>query len=349
MIQKLLIFFFIVTFQIVQTNAQTLGGNAVFTFLNHPSNAQLSALGGINISLLNSDISLAASNPALLRTAMNHQMHGSFNAFFAGIKDVSFTAAFGKEGSKLNTGAHIHYINYGSITQTDAAGNITGNFRATDYVVQGMASLQYKNNWWLGSTLKFIQSSYGQYRSNGIAMDIGLNYSNTDKDMQIALLIKNIGTQLQTYSGEGSKTELPFDMQLGVSKKLAKAPFQFSLTAHHLHRLNIYYNDSLYKQAEGDESYRDANTLKKIFSHLIFSTQIIASEKIEINLGYNFLRRNDLNAFNVTNGLNGFTVGVALKLKKLHFRYATGFFQRNNFHQMGLTLNLKGKDLLKEE
>lgn len=347
--QKLVAFFLLLVYNVLQTSAQTLGGNAVFTFLNHPANAQQAALGGINISLINSDVSLAAANPALLRSTMHQHMHGSFNAFFAGIKDVSLTTALTKAGSKLNTGAHIHFINYGNITQTDAAGNITGSFRATDYVVQGMASVLYKNNWWLGGTLKFIQSSYGQYRSNGVAMDVALNYSNNNNDMQIALLVKNMGTQLRTYSGESNKTELPFDMQLGISKKLPNAPFQFSLTAHHLHKLNMYYNDSLYKQAEGDESYQNANTLKKIFSHLVFGTQILAGEKIEINLGYNFLRRTDLNAFNVTKGLNGFTMGAALKLKKLHFRYATGFFQRNNFHQMGLTLNLKGKDLVNME
>ncbi|HCT24293.1 MAG TPA: DUF3308 domain-containing protein, partial [Chitinophagaceae bacterium] len=56
--------------------------------------------------------------------------------------------------------------------------------------------------------------------------------------------------------------------------------------------------------------------------------QFFPSDKLEINTGYNFLRRNDLNVFNSSNGLNGFTMGVGLLLKRLHIRYATGFYQR---------------------
>ena len=91
--------------------------------------------------------------------------------------------------------------------------------------------------------------------------------------------------------------------RFGISKKLAKAPIQFSLTAHHLQKFDILYNDTLYKATEGDDSYKQKKyTLEKIFSHLVFSAQFFIQQKVELTLGYNFLRRNDLNIYNTANG-----------------------------------------------
>ncbi|MEY2900921.1 MAG: hypothetical protein RLY89_27, partial [Bacteroidota bacterium] len=57
------------------------------------------------------------------------------------------------------------------------------------------------------------------------------------------------------------------------------------------------------------------------------------------------LRRQSLNAYNLTNGLNGFTLGVGLLLDKLHMHYATGFYQQNLFHQVSLNFNFRGDPL----
>ena len=138
-----------------------------------------------------------------------------------------------------------------------------------------------------------------------------------------------MGTQLRTYDGSNRKEELPFDLQAGITKRLKNAPFQFSLTAHHLQRFNIYYNDTSFRASEGDNNYSGNTTVQKIFSHLVVSTQVFLNEKLEVVAGYNFQRRQDLNAYNVTSGLNGFSLGTAVLLKKLHIRYATGFYQTN--------------------
>ena len=218
-----------------------------------------------------------------------------------------------------------------------------GTFRPADYVLQVMASKQYHERFWYGITMKYINSSYGQYRSLGLAFDVGVAYYDSANQWQVSMVVKNMGTQLKTYDGSNQKEELPFDLQAGITKRLENAPFQFSLTAHHLHRFNIYYNDTTFRASEGDNGYNDNTTTQKIFSHLVFSTQVFLSEKLELTTGYNFQRRQDLNAFNVTSGLNGFSLGVAILLKKLHIRYATGFYQRNLFHQLSLNLNWKGK------
>lgn len=332
------IFFFIAT----ESLAQTLGGNAVYNFLSQPGSAQVAALGGINISNQSNDVSMSLGNPALLRKSMHQQIATSFNGFLAGISNYSAVASYFQERHQINWGIGLQYLHYGNITQTDAAGNVLGTFKPNDFALQFLVSKQYNNYFYIGAAAKFIQSNYGIYRSSGIAMDIGLTYTDTVNQIQASVAIKNMGTQLSTYGG-AAKEELPFDLQAGISKRLANAPIQFSLTAHNLHRLNILYNDTAFNASEGD--LRTAGFLQKTFAHLILATQFYLNEKVEISLGYNFLRRQDLNIFNATSGLNGLTAGAGFMHKKLHIRYATGFYQQKVFHQFTLNFNFAGKPL----
>ncbi len=314
--------------------AQTIGGATVFNFLHQPNTATLSALGGVNISSINNSVGLAFNNPALLRSSTEKKYEASFNNYFAGIKNYSFTASQHFETSATTASAGINYFNYGNITQTDAAGNILGTVNLNDFVLQIQTSKQYKDNWFYGATAKFISSNYGTYKSNGIAVDVGLCYYDSTKKMQVGFVIKNIGSQLKTYVSNVAKTELPFDVELGITKRLQKAPFQFSLTAHHLQALSILYNDTTFNANEGYN--QDVSFLKKIFSHFIVASEIFIGDKIKATISYNFLRRDDLYIYQSANGLSGFNVGLSILLKKLHFHYATGFYQQNMYHQVSI-------------
>ncbi|MES1182147.1 MAG: hypothetical protein ABUL44_05060, partial [Flavobacterium sp.] len=175
-------------------NAQTLGGNSVFNFLKLPNTPQLTALGSINVSQPSNDIGLAFNNPALLKPSMHTQMNAVFNSLYASIK--AYHLSLGYHHQKLNTNFSfgLNYFSYGNIQQTDASGNLLGNFRPTDWVMQVSASRSYMEKWNYGATLKFINSNYGQYRSNGIAMDVGLLFSDTAHLFYASVLAKNMGT-----------------------------------------------------------------------------------------------------------------------------------------------------------
>lgn len=333
----ILLFFFT-----TQSFAQTLGGNAVYNFLSQPASAQVAALGGLNISSQGNDVSMGLSNPALLRKVMHQQIATSFNGFLAGISNYSAVTAFHQDKYNINWGVGLQYLHYGNITQTDATGSVLGTFKPNDLALQLMANKRLNDFFYVGAAVKFIQSSYGLFRSSGLGVDIGLNYWDSSRQIQAAIVVKNLGTQFSNYGGM-AKEELPFDLQAGISKKLENAPIQFSLTAHNLHRLSIFYNDTAFNASQGD--IRSAGFLQKAFAHLIVSTQFYLNEKLELNIGYNFLRRQDLNIFNATSGLNGLTTGVGFLHKKLHIRYATGFYQQKVFNQFSLNFNFAGKSL----
>lgn len=322
-------------------HAQTLGGNAAFSFLRQPVGARAWALGGNNISSQSEDVSLVFQQPALLRSIHSGQISSSFQSFPAGIRNYSLVAATQMPGRSWMTGIGVNYFDYGTITQTDAAGNVLGTLTPADFVVQGMIGNTYREKFNWGITLKFIHSNYGLYRSSGIALDVGIAYRDSAAGWQASVLVKNMGTQLSAYAG-GVKEELPFDLQAGISKRLANAPFQFSITAGRLQTFNTVYNDTSFRAAEGELDYTGVGFLEKLVNRLTIGLQIYPHEKLELMAGYNFQRRRDLNVFNQVNGLNGFTFGTALKLKKLHFVYATGLYQRNLFHQLTLNVNWRG-------
>ncbi len=339
------IVFLLLFFAASEAESQTLGGNAVFNFLNQPNTAQLAALGSVNVSSISNDVGMSFTNPALLRDSMHQQISSSFYSYAEGVKQYSLQTAFHVNSIHSNLGLGVQYLNYGTLTQTDASGNILGNFRPSDYVIELMYSKKYREKWWIGFDTKFINSNYGTYQSNGLAFDAGLAYYDKEEQLQISIVAKNMGTQLKSYAGSGTKEELPFDLQAGITKRLLNAPLQFSLTAHHLHRFDVFYNDTLFNAQEGDGRFGTNNSFQKVMAHLVFSTDIFLSNQFQITAALNLMRRQSLNAYNITNGLNGFSLGFGVLLNKLHIRYATGFYQQNLFHQISLNFNLKGDPL----
>jgi hypothetical protein len=324
-----------------QVPAQTIGGNTVFNFLKLPATPQLTALGGVNTSQISNDIGLAFNNPALLRPEMHTQMNAVFNSFYDGIRSTNLSTGFHHKKINTNFLFGLNYINYGSIQQTDASGNLLGQFNPTDWVMQLSASRSYLEKWNYGASIKFIHSNYGQYRSNGIAVDVGVLYHDTAGLFSISFVAKNMGTQLKKYDGT-DPDDLPFDMQIGVTKRLENSPFGFSLTAHHLHRFDIRYNDAGFN---ADNGFSNDSTKKftfdKLFRHFVLATTIYLGDKVEVAAGYNYLRRKELNMENAGNGLTGFSMGVALLLNKLQVRYARSHYQNNTaYNQFGLNITL---------
>ncbi|HEY4205653.1 MAG TPA: type IX secretion system protein PorQ [Puia sp.] len=322
--------------------AQTLGGNTVFSFLDLPASPQLTALGGINNSVITGDIGLSFTNPALLRPSMHGQIDASFSRLYGGVNNYNCWAAIHSARWRTTFAAGVDFIDYGNITQTDAAGNILGDMHPNDYVAQVAASRRYEKKWFYGATLKFIHSSYGYYRSSGAALDIGINYYDSARLFQAGVTLRNMGVQFHPYPGT-TRGDLPFDISIGITKRLAKAPIQFSFTAHHLQQFNIRYDDTAFSNYNGfDQNNKGSSfTVDKIFRHFIFAAQVFPEDRLEITVAYNYLRRKELNIGEAGNGFTGFSFGLGALFKKLEIRYAHGFYTNTaGYNQFGLNLRL---------
>jgi len=259
---------------------------------------------------------------------------------YAGVKNYHSVFAYHYAPWKTNFAAGVHFIDYGSIDQTDPSGNVYGAFRPTDYAVQLSASRQYAEKWHYGIAVKFISSNYGIYRSNAIALDAGVSWYDTARLLQVSLLMKNMGTQLKKYQ-QSTPDDLPFDLQLGVTKRLANAPVQFSLTAHHLHQFNIQYNDTTFNNSNDFNNGSNGFSVDKIFRHVVAAAQVFVGNKIELTLAYNYLLHKELVISNTSNGFTGLSFGAGILFKKIQIRYARNYYQNNTaYSQFGLNLFL---------
>ncbi len=267
---------------------------------------------------------------------MHGQVQASFNLFEAGIKSLSLATAYRYDKAKTNIGLVVHFLDYGNIAETDAAGNQLGEFRPVDYFIQLTASREYEEKWQYGASIKFIQSRYGSYSSSAIAIDASGSYYDSATLFQASLLLKNMGSQLKRFS-QVEQEELPFDIQFGISKRLSKAPVQFSFTAHHLHRFDLLYKDSLNHELE----FNNTGFIDKLFRHFVFATQVYIENKIELSLGYNHLTRRELSIPNSSSGLTGFSMGIGLISRKFDLRFARTSYQNNTaFNHLGIGVSL---------
>lgn len=328
---------FVLLFSTSIIRSQTLGGSSVYSFMKLPMGGQLSALGGKNVSLFASDLGLIAENPALLRKNHHAFVSTTFNNIAPYTNALQGIGAYHHEKSNTSFALGVVHVLYGQETQTDASGNSLGSFSAYDQVISASFAKSYGNKWRYGASLKLAHSNYGLFRSTGLAADVGLTYFDEGNKLQIGFVAKNMGTQLKTYGG--NPEDLPFDLVMGVTKQLEKAPLRFSITAQRLHQFDLLYNDTLFNN-ENFGSSNDVGLAKKIFSHFVLGTELLLGDKLVVLVGYNVLRRNELSIKNIASGLTGFSYGLQLKLNRLNFYYARSHYQ-STLVQNQLTLSIR--------
>lgn len=325
-------------------SAQVLGGRQSYGFLELPPSPQITALGGVNVAIQGNDLSTALLNPALLRPEMGGQLQVNMAGYNGGIKYGH--AAFGMYAPKLATSfaASLQYVDYGNIQHTDVTGNVLGTFRPADFTFQVTASRRYLQKWHYGLTLKYIRSRYFDYRSAGLAADVGITFSDTARGWQAGLVATNMGTQFTKYSATENAT-LPFDLQIGISKRLEHVPIQLSATIHHLHQFDIRYAGPDLREdiriENGDTLQAGGGGIDNLFRHFVLAAQWNIGKYLEVTGAYNHLRRQEL-SLPERRGLSGFSLGVGIVVKKIQIRYARSWYQRAiGFHHIGCSISLQ--------
>lgn len=332
---------------IVQAGYAQIGGRHVFDFMNLSPSARLVSLGGINISTIDDDINFATQNPALLNDSMHKHASLSFSNYMAGIKYgyVGYSHTIEGLGS-FHTG--IHYVNSGEMQGADEFGNLTQTFYANELVWY----LGYARSWQqfrYGANLKFISSTLGPgYNSAGLALDLGGSYKGKEELFMAGLVIRNMGTQLTTYTATGGREPLPFEIVAGISNKLRYMPLRFSLTLTNLEHPNLIFEDPN-RQPEfdlgGNEIKPPNQTADRIFRHFVFGAEFLLGKALRLRAGYNHLRRQELRSDN-RGGFTGFSLGAGIRTTRLSFDYgytSYGISSDFNAHQLSLSLNLDRK------
>lgn len=313
------------------SKAQITGGDNVYEFLNLPTSARITGLGGNLITVQDDDINLAFANPAALNPSMHTQLSFSHSFHLADIQHGY--VGFGYFHKKLDLTFHggMQYLTYGQFKQTDEVGNILGEFDAAEYAFTLGAGKQLYEKLSVGANLKFITSRFESYNSVGLTGDLALMFHDTSSRINITLLAKNLGGQLSTYTPDNPEP-IPFEMQIGVSKRLRHLPFRFSIIYHNLGQWNILYDDP---NSVEDVSFIDPNAttgsgndfFENLFRHFIFSGEFLFGKRelLRLRIAYNHHRRQELTVRNLRS-VAGFSLGAGIKINRFRIDYGRSFY-----------------------
>ena len=152
------------------------GGSEHFLSLKLPSAARQAGLGGNLISIVDNDLNLGYSNPAVLNPAHHNQLGFNYNSYLAGTKYSNFAFAHHKE--ELATfSANVQYFSYGDITETDEFGNTIGSFKPSDFKISIVASREIDSLLRVGLSMNYIGSQLYTVNASVLTFDIGAHYS----------------------------------------------------------------------------------------------------------------------------------------------------------------------------
>jgi hypothetical protein len=315
----------LLAFITLPAGAQT-GGDNTYEFLNLSHSAFATATGGITVSQGRSDLSLPYFNPALLDRTMDNNVSLSFSSWFAGIRYGYASWAMDTEKAGTFAGG-VSFISHGRFTEADAAGNITGSFSAAEYAFNIMWSWQIDSSFTAGINLKPVLSHLERYFSAGLCVDIGAAYHNERLLFDAGLVIRNAGFQIKSYTGEGGEP-LPFEIIAGATKRLAHAPFSFSLTVRHLEKPDLTHD----YDAEDDTG--EGGIGENILRHLVLGVELLPSESFWAGVGLNYQRRAEMR-LEQRAGTAGLTAGFGIRTKTFELAYG-----REAFHPAGGTNHL---------
>ncbi len=279
-------------------------GETVFNFLRLPYSSHAAALGGNNISLPDDDVTLVMHNPALLANISDQSLSLNYMTYMSDSKVAGaiFNKVFGNRSSAAIGARYVDYGKFDGYTEDNIA---TGSFSAKDIEMSVMYSYLFGERWSGGVTAKFIYSKYESYNSTAMGVDLGINYYNSENDFSASLVLRNLGGQLTSF--EDKHERMPFDIQLGITKRLAHAPIRLSVT---LNNLQHWSNEYFYN-ADGSED----NFTELLLKHATFGADILLGKNFHASLGYNYRMAKELSASGTK--WDGLTAGVGITLKRI--------------------------------
>lgn len=326
---------FISVFLALESFSQ-IGGTRTYRFLDIPMTARAAGNGGSAMSIWGEDINLVSSNPSLLNPSMTKQ--ASFN-YCNYVSDINFyQLAYAHNLKQYGTAAiNLQTYNYGKFQGYDELGQKTNTFRANDNLItlnyaKPMADSMFN----IGIALKTIISQYDVYQSFGNAIDFGVTYHNK-KNMTVSLLVKNVGFIWKSYSNNGVKETLPQNVQLGWSKKVAKAPFRLFVVYDQLLKWDLKYISPVdttgkYSSLNLSDKTQDSTGVQRFkvragnygdnfMRHVTVGTEIILGKNFYLQIAYNYRRQKEM-TLPERRGANGLSFGVGFRIKRFGFSYS---------------------------
>jgi len=325
--RKLLLLFVVVLLMVCRASAQ-IGGLTSFNYANIPGSARVAALGGNYFAMKDGDVHLAQFNPSLLDSTMHQKVGLSFVDYFDGIA-MGYATYAHRLKPRITGGATMQFCNYGKQTELDALGYEIGQFTASDYTLNLSAAYQIDSLWSGGLTLKTMYSALANYSSVALAIDGGFTYYKPSKNFSASMVFSNLGYQIKSFT-DNNREKIPFQLQVGITKRPAHAPFRLSLVYSNMQRWDLVWEnpnqviitDPITGEVIEKEKWEFGD---KFMRHVTVGSEFILSKNMHLRIGYNYRKRQELKLEDKP-GTAGFSYGFGVRVSKFHISYGRSIY-----------------------
>jgi hypothetical protein len=317
-----------------------IGGKSVYQFLNLVTSPRQAALGGKVLTIFDEDVNQAHFNPATINPEMDNHLAVNYGSYFGAVTYGTAAYAYTYDRHLQTFHAGVNYVNYGKFEGYDENGNQTSSFTGSEMAL----SLGYSynvpfTNFYLGANAKLISSTLESYTSYGGAVDLGALFIDEGNDVNWALVVRNIGTQITTYSGTQEK--LPMEILAGVSQEVENVPIRWHLTLENLQQWNIAFSNPnrVVGSIDGSSTKEKVGFMNNALRHVVFGVELFPQKGFNLRFGYNFRRAEELRVVDQRN-FSGISLGFGLKMGKMKFNYSHSRYSlAGNTNLFGLTIN----------
>jgi hypothetical protein len=317
-----------------------VGGKSVYEFLNLVTSPRQAALGGKVITIYDYDVNQANFNPATINPDMDNRLSVNYGSLFGEVTYGTAAYAYTYDRHVQTFAAGVNYVNYGKFDGYNEDGNKTSSFTGSEIAVNFGYSYNVPfSTLYLGAGVKLISSTLESYNSFGAAVDLGGIYIDEDNEINYAVVVRNIGTQITTYAD--TREKLPMEIMAGISQQVENVPIRWHLTLENLQQWKVNFSNPARAQntIDGGTIPEKTSFFNNALRHVIIGAELFPTKGFNIRLGYNFRRGEELRLLEQRN-FSGISAGFGLKMGRIKFDYSYSRYTLGaNTSLFGLSVN----------
>lgn len=296
-----------------------------FGVLRLEPSARSAALGGAFTAVDDGDVNTLFFNPSIPGPATNRRISVSYLNHLSDLNlgSVAYSHSISALETTVNGG--VRFAHWGTFEGRDEFGNRTGEFGAGDLVVTMGASRAYGGRVRYGTSLHLMHARIEEAQASAFAFDFGGLFRIPSQQIVFGATLRNLGVTLDGFGG--TREDLPLDLQLGLSKRLAHVPLLLTVTAYDLTNVST--------------GVRGGETVDHVLGHVTFGAEVQPGDVLRVRVGYNHRRSKEL-AITDRFDFAGLGLGFGVTVSDLTVDYAyNSWSSLGGLHQFSLRTDLR--------